>query len=951
MRGKLKKGVSTLSLAAAMSLFGGNAYAQTLPATDEAPATNEIVITGSRIVSSGYTAPTPVTVVSTEQLQRTAPGSIPEALNQLPQFAGSNSNLTPGGLGNTASTGNYLNLRNLGALRNLVLLDGQRLPPTSYDGTTDSNIIPQALIQRVEVVTGGASAAYGSDAVSGVINYILDTNYNGAKGQIQYGKTEYGDQPTLKANFAFGTDLFGGAVHLLGSYDHYETTGIVGNESRPLGRHKWLRTGAGTAASPYQEHMDARFSNASYGTQISTANPAAMPLRGYEFIPGGLAVPMDLGTPTGSAGVSIGGNGPVVLGRSLTGTQNTEQLFGRLDFDVSSNIQAFAQMSYTDSFNSSISVGSGTQVGDFRIFTDNAFIADSTRQILEDAGYTSFIGSRIQADQPPKLQEIFAKSLVFVSGLKGTLGEKYNWDIGYSHGDTKLDSSHYGNFDNQRYYAGLDAVRNSEGQIVCRITITNPGVLDDCIPFNIFGNGSPSQAAYDYISQSADFYVHQKMDIFTANISGELLELPAGPLAFAVGAEYRTQSLVQTSNADPSKSIDLTGLRTNVSPFLLKFNSTNVGATSASQNVKEAYVELAVPLLEGVPFAEELSLNAAGRYTDYSTSGGVKTWKVGLSWSPFDSLRFRGTRSRDIRAPTLNELFAATNSGQVAFLDTHTNTQARLTTVTRGNPDLTPELADTFTAGVVFQPSFIPRLQMSVDYYKIKINDAIGTPNAQLAYDECENSQGTAPSCALIIRPLPWEDRTPANFPTMRLSYPINQAQIEVAGLDFEVSYQALFDFGLFADNSSLDIRVIGGHLFKYETLSEPGAALQITDNSGNNSKDRINFQFSYRDGPISLSTQTRYIGPRKKTQDPTRVWDTGYTNDIPSRTYTDATLTYRFERYGGNFQIYGTIQNLFDQDPPLIPGGGQAGQPFPTNASVYDILGRTYTAGVRFSF
>lgn len=968
MRINLNKGVSTISLAVALSLFSGNAHAQSQTAneapsnsavsansvegratSDETTTANEIVITGSRIVASGFTAPTPVTAVTAMELQRTNPGAIPEALNQLPQFAGSSSNLTPSGLGNRAATGNYLNLRNLGPLRNLVLLDGQRLPPTNYEGTTDSNIIPQALVQRVEVVTGGASAAYGSDAVSGVINFILDTKYNGAKGRIQYGETEYGDAPTLKGNFAFGANITD-RLHVLGSYDHYEVEGIIGNESRPIGTHNWGRTGSGTADNPYQEYQDVRFSNSSYGTQISTSNPAGMPLRGYEFIPGGLAVPMDLGTPTGSAGVSVGGDGPVVIGRSLTATQNTEQLFGRLDYEVSPDVSAFVQLSHTDSFSSSISVKSGTQIGNFKIFTENPFIADETRQILQDAGVESFIGSRVQADQPPKRQDLTAKATVLMSGLKGTLGN-YNWDVGYSHGETSLDSSHFGNFNNQRFYAGLDAVRNDQGQIVCRITITNPGVLDDCIPLNIFGDGSPSQAAYDYISQSADFEVHQKMDIFTANASGEIFELPAGAVSLAVGAEYRTQSMVQTSNADPSTSIDLTGLRTNTSPFLLKFNSTNVGETSARQNVKEAYAEVAIPLFKDQPFARELSINAAGRYTDYSTSGSVETWKVGVTWAPVDDIRFRATRSRDIRAPTLDELFAATNSGQVSFLDTHTNTNARITTTSTGNPNLKPELADTITAGVVFTPTFLSGLQVSVDYYDIKIKDAIGTPNQALAYDQCEESKGTAASCDLIVRPFPWENTSPENFPILRKSYPINQSKITISGIDFEVAYRTQFDGGLFGDYSSFNIRLIGGHLFDYSEQSEPALPVQQTNNSLNNSKDRINLNLNYQDGPIEISTQTRYIGPRKKTQDPTRFYDEGYTNDIPSRMYTDATLSYTFERFGGEFETYLTVTNLFDQDPPLIPGAGQPGQAFPTNISIYDVFGRTYTAGVRVEF
>jgi outer membrane receptor protein involved in Fe transport len=953
MQKNIRRGVSTLSLTTVLSLFGTAAFAQTPAATSQAAPSDEVVVTGSRIRTNGYTAPTPVTVVTTEQLQRTAPGAIPEGLNQLPQFAGSRSNVTPGGLGNTPSSGNYLNLRNLGTQRNLVLLDGQRLPPTSYEGITDSNIIPQALVQRVEVVTGGASAAYGSDAVSGVINYILDTKYNGLKGQIQYGEAvEFNDARTVKGNIAFGASILNDRVHILGSIDHYQQDGIIGNESRPYGSARWYRTGNGTT-TPYKEVTDARFSNASYGTQISTSNPAGTPLRGYQFIPGGLAVPMNLGTPTDTAGVSVGGDGPYVIGRSLTASQDTEQYFLRADSEVAPGIDAFAQISYTDSWSSSISVGSGTQVGDFRIFSDNAFIADSTRAALQNGGstVTSFIGSRLQADQPPKRQTSKQAATIFVSGLSGKFSDKYDWSLGYSHGSTTLDVGHEGNFDNQRYYAGLDAVKNAQGQIVCRITITNPGVLDGCIPFNIFGNGAPSKAAYDYISQTSKWYVEQSMDIVNANLSGDLLELPAGPLSVAVGAEYRKEDMDQTSNSDPSKSINLTGLRTNTSTFILKYNSTNVGATTAERDVKEAYIEAAFPVLKGLPLFQALDLNAAYRHTDYSTSGGVNTWKVGLSWIPIESVRFRATRSRDIRAPSLNDLFAAPNSGQVAFLDIHTNTNTRLSTTSTGNADLTPELGDTFTGGVVFSPSFLPGLQMSVDYYTIKIEDAIGTPATATIVQDCETSNGAADVCKYIERPLAFSNRTAANFPTRITSIPINQASVEVSGLDYDISYRSEFDWGLFSENSTLDMRLVGGRLYDYLSQSDAKSPVLQTNNSVNNSKNRVNVQLNWRDGPFRLSTQTRFIGPRNKTQDKTLSYAAGYSNDIPAVNYTDVTASYQFKKYGGDYEAYLTVANVFDKQPPLIPGAGQAGQAYPTNLSVYDIFGRFVTVGLRANF
>ncbi len=932
---------------AADTTIGGNTVDVATGADGNA---GDIVVTGSRIVRDGYSAPTPVTVVSTEQLQRTNPGAIAEGLNTLPQFAGSRSNANANGGVASPQVGNYLSLRNLGPIRTLTLLDGQRLPPTSYEGTTDANIIPQALIQRVEVVTGGASAAYGSDAVSGVINFILDTKFKGLKGNIQYGLTEYGDAPTLKGNVAAGFSLFEDRVHVLLSYDHYQQKGIEKNEDRPYGSLHFLRTGTGSATNPYVELANVNYSGATYGTLISYSGTlnAGNPLRGYQFIAGGLAVPYNPGTPTGTAGYNVGGDGVISFGKTLTATQNTEQLFGRVDVEVSSNVQAFVQLSYANSFNSSVTIGTGTQVGDFQIFTENPFLADSTRTILQNAGVKSFIAGRIQADAPFKLGRFYNDATILVSGVKGKIADKYNWSLNYSHGDTKLDLFHEGNFNNARYYAALDAVRGPNGNIVCRITITNPGLQDNCVPFNIFGRDSPSQAAYDYISQTSTYSVKQTMDIFTANVSGDLFNLPAGAVSLAAGAEYRKQDMKQTSNTDPSKSIDLTGLRTQTSTFILKYNSTNVGSTQAKQNVKEAYAEIAVPILKDVPFFRALDLNAAVRYTDYSTSGSVETWKVGASWLPVESVRIRATRSRDIRAPTLNELFQAPNSGAGTFFDVHTNTTARLTNTTSGNTELTPELADTLTGGIVYSPSFIPRLQMSVDYYRIKIKDAIGTLDVDTVVNQCEASNGTAEVCKSFQRPLPFSDRTAANFPTLRTSFPFNQASVKVAGLDYEISYRADFGFGLLSEGASLDMRLIGGHLFDYLSQAQPAGAVVQSDNAGNNSKDRINVQLNYIDGPISLAAQVRWIGPRKKSQDPTQIY---VKNDVPSAMYTDLTGSYRFEVNGINLEAYVTVANLFDKDPPLYSTGGQPSQSYPTNVIVYDVFGRTYTGGLRVRF
>lgn len=925
----------------------------------EAPANDveQVVVTGSRIVRNGYTAPTPVTVVGLEELRRSAPSSIPDGLNQLPQFSGSSStSANSGGTATKPSDGNYLNLRNLGPIRTLILLDGQRLPPTSFDGTVDANIIPESLISRVDVVTGGASAAYGSDAVSGVVNFIFDTKFTGFKGGYSYGISRYDDNPGYKYNLAGGFKFNEGRGHVLLSYDHYDIPGIKDNFQRPLGKYIYGRVGAGTAANPFIDLPGVVFSTATYGTLIQgngTTN-AGNPLRNYQFLPGGAIAPFNLGTPTPTAGVQVGGDGIATIGRSLTGAQKTDQYFARADYDLTDNVSAFVQASFAKSFNSFVTVGSGTQVGDFRIFTSNAFLSDQVRNTLTAAGVTSFIGGRIEADQPFKLARDYNSATVIVAGLKGKLGD-YNWRAGYSHGDTRLNVSHDGNFENSHWFAALDAVKDANGNIVCNVTLSPDPVVRaryaGCVPINIFGNGSPSKAAYDYVSKVSRYSVKQNMDIVNADFSGDAFTLPAGPMSFAVGAEYRRQKLNETSNTDPSKPIDLTGLRTNVQTFVLQYNSTNVGTAFGNQNVKEAFGEVAVPLLKDVTLVKSLDLNAAFRYTDYSTSGGVNTWKIGLSYVPIDDLRFRLTKSRDIRAPTLFELYAGQQASRSNVVDLHTNTNGNVISYTQGNPKLVPEKGDTLTAGVIWQPSFFRGFSASVDYYQIKINDAIGTLSNDQIQQQCEASGGTGITCAAIVRPLPFSDRSVANFPSSFAAIPFNQAKQTVEGVDYEVGYTLPIGKMIF-DEATVDLRVIGTHLAHYLVQSQAGGVVIESNNSvnpgtSNNVKDRINFKAGYQDGPFRLDVQARYYGPAFRTQTVGVVYAV---NDVKSITYVDVTVKYKFKVNNGGVEAFFTVNNLFDPTPPIM-ANGQPGQGYPTNQAVYDVIGRYYTTGLRFTF
>jgi iron complex outermembrane receptor protein len=940
--------------AALISAAGLLAVASAASAQDA--ALEEVVVTGSRIVRDGYTAPTPVTVATTEQLQRTAPGSIPDGLNQLPQFTGSKGTQNTGNQATNANSGNYLNLRGLGPVRNLVLLDGARIPPTSFDGSVDTNVIPQALVQRVDVVTGGASAAYGSDAISGVINFILDTRYNGIKGKVQAGISGHGDDESYGASIAGGADVLGGRGHVLFSAEHYQRDGLPRNEMRARGDEWWAEVGNGKEATPYRNARPVFYQTGTFGTvfpfAVNNSRNAGNPLAGYHFLPDGTLVPFNPGvTPAGSSNIGIGGDGSPSIGHSLTGSQRTDQLFGRFDYELTDNIRAFAQLTFSESRNEFVTIGSGTQTNDFWIYAENPFLPTWAQTALAATPGRRVSGGRIHADQPFKRVNTLNDVYTFLGGFEGTIAD-YNWKATYAHGDSRVRSSHSGNFEQRRWYAALDAVRGPNGNIVCNITVTNPGLMDDCIPINIFGANSPTAANWAYISQVSQYQVSQQMDIVAGEISGDLFTLPAGPVSFAAGAEYRKQKLEQTSNSDPAVPTSTLGLRANVNPTINKYNSTNVGLASGEFNAKEAFAEFAVPLLADLPFIQSLELNGAARYTDYSTSGGVTTWKIGVSYQPIEELRFRYTRSRDIRAPTLNELYAGEQAARGGFTDDLSGRNDNLLTLRSGNPNLTPEIGDTYAVGVVWQPNYIPGFSASIDYYNIEITDAIQNLDTTEANKECIASNGTSPTCAFIIRPYPFNHvPTSENFPTAVRTTPFNRALEYQHGIDYEVSYGMPMEWLYDGSDARLDLRLVGNYNPSRKSKSSESAAPVQTGNvvTGGSAypQHRINLQANFADGPFSLSGQVRYIGEMKRTRTPGVFYENP---TIEAVTYVDLTATYEFMVSEHKFDAFLTINNLFDKEPPLLPNG-QPGQQYPTSQAIYDVVGRYFTTGLRFEF
>jgi outer membrane receptor protein involved in Fe transport len=933
---------STIAAAAA---FHGAAFAQqTAPA---AATVEEVVVTGSLVVRNGNEAPTPVTVVDTQTLTKSAPTNIPDGLNQLPQFSGSRSESQNNQVGTAISpaAGNYLNLRNLGIVRSLILLDGQRVPPTSFEGTVDTNVLPQALVQRVDVVTAGASATYGSDALTGVVNFILDKKFTGLKGSLQKGISQQNDNGNYRVTLAGGMPLADGRGHVLFSAEHYQSDGIKDRADRPYMALGAIAFGNGTTI-PYDIRYGARVANSTFGGMFTTG-PAG--LNFMKFEPDGRLTPFNRGTATIQQ-VQLGGDGSETVLGSLIGSIRTEQLFARGSWDFTDNLTGFVQATYGESRNRYAHVGADSRFGNMTIYSGNAFLRPEIQQIFTATNTASVAFSRHGLENGQKIVDSLGDSVSLFAGLEGNLFGDWTWKATYSGGMSRLRIAHTRNPDTIRLTAALDAVRDSSGKIVCRVSITNPGLYPGCVPLNFFGVGAPSKEALEYVyGQNSQYQVQNDLHDVAFTTTGTLFTLPAGPVVGAIGAEFRTQSLTMESNADPAVPLVTTGLR-GFPAGAGRFGNTNQGAADGSQDVREVFGEVVVPLLRDMTLIQSLDFNGAFRVTDYSTSGQVETWKAGLSYTPISDLRIRATQSRDIRAPTLYELFAGAALSASTFSDIHTQTTGVATTNSSGNPNLVPEIGKTSTIGFVYQPSWFAGFTASVDYYNIEIEGAITRRSNTQINQDCEDSGGTSPACALIVRPLPFSDRSPANFVQRVNVAPLNVARTYTHGLDIDAGYRFPLSNVWDSSDAVLTLRALANYAPSYkqrETATTP-VQQQAGVNAFNMVKLRTTLSVNYENGPIGVNLQQRRIGKLVRDNRANQIFRE---NDIDAVYYYNLAVTYKFQAVGGDMEAFANINNLFDKDPPLLPATNQPGLVYPTNQSLYDVVGRYYSAGIRFRF
>ena len=939
-------------LAATYGLIAASANAE--PSSDAQGQSSgdnlqELVVTGSRVITNGNGSPTPLTLVTAEQLTATTPSNLADALNNLPAFSGSTGpqSARQSTLDNTA--GNFLNLRGLGSVRNLILFDGLRVPPTSSAGTVDVDSLPQMLVQRVDVVTGGASAVYGSDAISGVVNFVLDHHFNGIKVDASSGISNEHDDKSKKFGMSVGTDFAAASGHFEASFEHYSSDGIPNMFDRPAGREIYTVAGAGTAASPFHTVTDGTLFWATNGGYFIPSVPG--PLSGMTFT-----------NNNGSLARAIPSDLAYVQSATMLASLKTDQGFARLDFDLTDWLHFYSQANFTASANE-YQLSPMLYVFDW-ILPNNAYLPTSAQAALSGPGGGPVLFGKDSLTNPGFIGDAHGHNVFANLGVSGNLWDKASFDLAYIHGESRQLTKTLNNINALRLAAALDAeVDPATGKIVCGSTLTHPGAFPGCVPLNPFGPTSETPTMLQYVEQNTLADVVNKNDEVSGNLVGDVFSTWAGSARTSLSVELRHQSLEVTGDGTavaPQECAGLT-LATLTCPST-RFTSPASGDAYGSESVREIALETNIPLLKDAVGVKSLDLNGAFRNAHYSTSGNANIWKVGLVWSMTDELTVRGTRSRDFRAPTLTDLFGPVSTQHSGFTDLHTMVNGITDIQTSGNPDLKPEVGLTSTIGLVYRPQWIDNFSATIDFYDISISNAIGqfSGGDPAVQQQCEASNGTSPACNLFVRPFPFSNHTAANFPTLVSVEELNLSKQIVRGLDTDLNYAHRIGGGRFTLRNLVsfqptnDTQLYPGapivHGAGTATGVDTSGAASVASGAAGLPKWRVTNFASYEIGSFGADVQTRWRSALKQTNNSAVSSDP----DVPAVTFTDLTLSYMVPISSkAELKTFFTVQNLFDKMAPIWQQTGSANAPgyFYPAVNGDDIVGRYFTLGVRARF
>ncbi len=993
-------GVSRLAIATAAVLVAlpTAAAAQDAEETAEASA-DEIVVTGSLISRRDATSSSPISTVGGEDLLASNPSpSLDRAIGQLPQFSGAQGSAEVGdSQANVGFTGgqSFSDLRGLGPNRSLVLLDGRRLMSSSPDGAIDLNTIPSALIGSVEVITGGASATYGSDAVAGVVNFKLRDRLEGFELSAKGSLTNEGDGATWSVSGAFGSKFADDRGRFLMALE-YASRNTVNGADRPffanirqLARPPEGFIAAGGFGGPAPTIASVNSVLATYpGTTPiagSGAYPGAIGINGdgtiFTTLAGTNCVQNYRGLSNDVPGLNISSNCrqvQVALGNyfAVQVPLKRYNAFAKVEYDLSDDISIYSQFNYLHSEAVSQNGPTSSRGTLLQVPRSSPFVTGNAalQQILASSPATTgnltliklfdVVGTRVVSFD----YDVWQAQL----GLKGTIpGTSLSWNLYGSYGKSQYLNTLAGDLSISATNSVLNGTANYRGQ------------AGNCIgfAFNPFGNDELSPGCREYITRTHKNTNDQSQALIEATVQGSLFQLPAGDMKFAMGASHRRTSFDYLPDS---------GLRLNDS---IGFGFS--GPASGEQKVSEVFTELFVPIFSDKPFLKEVSASLGYRYSNYDLFGGQHTYKADLIWRPVDVVMFRGGYSKAIRAPSLGNLFGPTSVSQLpigvgptagdpcavgsvfrtgsaasqvqslciaqgvpsALYPTYTLGSPTVAGQDGSNPNLTPEKATTYSFGAVLTPKFnspwFDRLQISVDYYNIRLKDAIGTLQLTDILPRCFNSDGVSnPSYSLNN---PFCERIMRNTTTGEISLGqqglFNFATFTVSGIDAQINWRiAMEAFGMSADAGHLTLNSAISYLREYKVaglLGSPTFNYAGTAGFGgvgggiSHPKWKTNTSLTYANGGISGTVTWRHISAQNHSDLLANPAST--TPSISAYNYIDMNAQFDID---DRFTFGLGVSNLTNKTPPFISAA-----PLTTDAATYDVIGRTFFASIKAKF
>lgn len=970
----------------AMAQTAGTATA----AADATESVEDIVVTGSRIARSDIGSAAPVTVVNAEEFALSGAVNVEQVLNTIPQ-------ILPGLTGFSNNPGNgavTLDLRGLGATRTLVLVNNRRYMFYDTNQIVDLNTIPQFLISGVDVVTGGASAVYGSDAVSGVVNFRLRNNLEGIEVGGLYALTEQGDAARYSLDLAVGTNFPDnrGNVTVYANYTRRQSL-FAGERSRSA-----VAAGGGCIV-PGTRNAD---------TGLGTPFPSGIAL-GTCTARGGEVAYVPQGSATGPIGTFGSGTSTFIFNPTGGGSrifQDPGDLFnfgavnylqlpqeryligGYANYEISDNIEAYAELSYVNNRVSTELAPTPTGVT-AQLQIASPFFNDQTRALLlaNDAaeplaggtrgdGYASTAVSYRFLSAGPRNQTATRQAFRILGGLRGDITDKLRYDVFYSYARTANTQVQQGNVARSRYLAALSTefVPGSTTALRCRDAAARAA---GCVPINVFGQGLADPAAVSYVRLNSTNLEEADLKNVVATVSGTLFNLGMGAedVGFAAGYEYRDVS----ARFSPDTFL--------ASGDVLGFNAGL--PTAGGYTVNEGFGELRVPVIRD-GFIHALELNAAGRYSKYSLDavGGTWTYTGGAELSPIRDIKLRGQYSRSVRAPNVQNLFGGASTGfpgasdpcsdrspttqspaLAAFCQSNGVPAANVfTRVVQpngqiqanfgGNPNVSEETSDTYTFGVVLNPSFIPRLGISVDYFNIKVDGTISTAFGGLdsALGLCFNTVRdlTAPVCQIFQG-----QRNPATGALGETAggrnpqiLSDNVGRLATSGIDVNVAYNV----PLFAGKLSLQYLATWLDKYRSTPIALIPERVNIFEGTFGQPKYRHNARATFAQGPFQLSGRWRFEGKTQNSlinnvfngivrtpRDPATL----ARPRLGAFNYFDLTATAEVDRVTFNIGV----NNLLNKKPPVIGQGPDGGEQSNTLPSFFDVLGRDFFVSARVKF